>query len=218
MANNIPKAVIFDLDGTIIDTEKYYRRVWPQALEHFGYHPTDEQALALRSLGRPFAPQRLKEWFGEDFDYDMVRNYRKELFEKCIREEGVVLKPGVKELLEYLKEKKITIAIATATDIERTNRYLDMVGIRDYFDKICSAANVKEGKPAPDVYLEACRQLGLAPEACFAVEDAPNGIRSAAAAGCRVIFVPDQTKDEPEVEKLIYAKVERANEIIDLLK
>ena len=217
MQNKPVKAVIFDLDGTIIDTEKYYRRVWPQALEHFGYHPTDEQALELRSLGRPFAPKKLAEWFGEDFDYDAVRSYRKELFEKCIEEEGVKLKPGVKELLEVLREKKITIAIATATDVERTKRYLDMVGIADYFDKICSAANVKEGKPSPDVYIEACRQLGMAPQTCLAVEDAPNGIKAAAAAGCRVVFVPDQTQDEPEAEKLIFAKVATADKIIELL-
>ena len=217
VSNKAPKAVIFDLDGTIIDTEKYYRRVWPQALEHFGYHPTDEQALELRSLGRPFAPMKFKEWFGEDFDYNTVRNYRKILFEKCVEEEGVVLKQGVKELLDELRSRKITIAIATATDVERTKRYLEMVGIADYFDKICSAANVKEGKPSPDVYLEACSQLNLAPEDCFAVEDAPNGIKSAAAAGCRVIFIPDQTQDEPEAEKLIFAKVNTADEIIGLL-
>ena len=66
------KAVIFDLDGTLIDTERYYRIYWPKALEHFGYHLTDEQALALRSLGRPFAPKQFKEWFGEDFDYIKV--------------------------------------------------------------------------------------------------------------------------------------------------
>ncbi|MCQ2526037.1 MAG: HAD family phosphatase [Lachnospiraceae bacterium] len=212
-----PKAVIFDLDGTIIDTEKYYRRVWPQALEHYGYHPTDEQALELRSLGRPFAPKKLKEWFGEDFDYDEVRSYRKELFEKCIQNEGVILKPGVKQLLDELRARNITIAIATATDVERTQRYLEMVGISDYFDKICSAANVKEGKPSPDVYIEACKQLKFDPAACFAVEDAPNGIKSAAAAGCRVIFVPDQTADEPEAEKLVFAKVKTADEIIGLL-
>lgn len=217
MLKKTPKAVIFDLDGTIIDTEKYYRRVWPQALEHFGYHLTDAQVLELRSLGRPFAPKKFKEWFGESFDYDTVRNYRKKLFEQCIKEEGVALKPGIKELLDELRARNITIAIATATDVERTTRYLDMVGITEYFDKICSAANVKEGKPSPDVYIEACKQLKLYPEACFAVEDAPNGIKSAASAGCRVIFVPDQTKDEPDAEKMVFAKVNTADEIIGLL-
>lgn len=212
------KAVIFDLDGTLIDTEKYYRRVWPAALEHFGYHTNEKMALELRSLGRPFAPQKFKEWFGEDFDYNEVREYRKKLFEDCINNEGVKLKPGVIELLKFLKNNGYTIAIATATDVERTLRYLDMVGITDYFDKICSAANVKEGKPSPDVYIEACSQLGIEPEFCMAVEDAPNGIKSAAGAGCKVVFIPDQTKDEPEAEKLIAAKVDRADEIISLFK
>ena len=210
---NVPKAVIFDLDGTLIDTERFYHKVWPEAAEHFGYMMTDEQALQLRSLGRPFAPKKMKEWFGEDFNYDAVRAYRKRLFEQCVSNEGIKLKTGIKELLDFLKEKGVTIAVATATDTERTERYLKAAGVYEYFDKICSAADVKEGKPAPYVYIEACKQLGLMPEECLAVEDAPNGIKSAADAGCRVIFIPDQTQDEPEAEKLCLAKVQTADEI-----
>ena len=71
------KAVIFDLDGTIVDTEKYYRQFWPKAMAELGYTLTDEQALELRSLGRPFAPAKFKEWYGEDFDYWKARNLRK---------------------------------------------------------------------------------------------------------------------------------------------
>ena len=210
-----PKAVIFDLDGTLIDTERFYRKVWPEATEHFGYHLTDEQVLELRSLGRPFAPKKFEEWFGEDFNYDVVRTYRKRLFEQCVSAEGIKVKAGVPELLNFLKGKGVTIAVATATDVERSVRYLKAAGIYKYIDKLCSAADVKEGKPSPYVYEEACKQLGLKPWECLAVEDAPNGIKSAAAAGCRVIFVPDQTEDEPEVEPLCVGKVKTADEIID---
>lgn len=210
-----PKAVIFDLDGTLIDTERFYRKVWPEATEHFGYHLTDEQVLELRSLGRPFAPKKFEEWFGEDFNYDVVRTYRKRLFEQCVSAEGIKVKAGVPELLNFLKGKGVTIAVATATDVERSVRYLKAAGIYKYIDKLCSAADVKEGKPSPYVYEEACKQLGLKPWECLAVEDAPNGIKSAAAAGCRVVFVPDQTDNEPEVEPLCVGKVKTADEIID---
>ena len=212
--NKNPQAVIFDLDGTLIDTERIYQKAWPEATAHFGYTLTKEQVLSLRSLGRPFAPKKMQEWFGEDFDYYEVREYRRGIFEKYLEEEGGVhLKPGVKELLDFLKEKGVTIAVATATDTTRTEKYLRAVGIYDRFDKICSAADAKEGKPMPYVYLEACSQLNLKPEECLAVEDAPNGIKSAASAGCRVIFVPDVTQDEPEAEKLCFAKVTTIDEI-----
>ena len=213
-----PKAVLFDLDGTLIDTEKFYRRCWPQSLAHFGFDMSDEQALTLRSLGRPFAPALMKEWFGESFDYAEVREYRKGLVEEAIRTEGIRVKPGAKELLEYLKEKDIIRAVTTASDVDRTTRFLGSVGLADYFDRFCSAADAPEGKPSPDVYRMACEQLGIDPSDALAVEDAPNGILSAHRAGCRVVFVPDQTKEEPEVEPLCYAKVDSLSDIIDLLE
>ena len=75
------KTIIFDMDGTLIDTEKYYRICWPKALAEFGYIMTDEQALSMRSLGRPFAPRKLQEMFGKELEYTAVRNRRKELVE-----------------------------------------------------------------------------------------------------------------------------------------
>jgi DNA helicase-2/ATP-dependent DNA helicase PcrA len=202
------KAVLFDMDGTLIDTECYYRIFWPKALAEFGFHMTDEQALSMRSLGRPFAPARLREWFGENLDYDAVRERRKKLMEEAIEREGIRVKPGAFELLSFLRERHITAAVVTATDMERTNRYLEQLGLASYFDRVISATMVKEGKPSPDIYLYACEQLGVQPQDCYAVEDSPNGVLSAYRAGCRVIMVPDQTEPDAALQKCLYARVD----------
>lgn len=207
------QAVIFDMDGTLIDTETYYRICWPKALAAFGYHMTDEQALAMRSLGRPFAIAQLKEWFGEELDYAAVRAERKALMEEMLERSGIHLKPGARELLHYLRERHITAAVATATDMERTEKYLKQAGIYDCFDRLISAVMVAEGKPSPDIYLYACSQLGASPENCIAVEDSPNGVWSAYRAGCKVIMVPDQTAPDPELQKCLYAQAESLDKL-----
>ena len=207
------KAVLFDLDGTLIDTERLYQQVWPKTIEHFGFSMTKEQCLKLRSLGRPFAPQQFKEWYGDGFDYAEARAYRKGLFEEIIAKEGIGLKPGAREILEWLKERNILIATATATDEERTTRYLEKVGLLSYFDKICCATMVKEGKPKPDIYLYACEQVGVPRENCIAIEDAPNGVRSASSAGIKTIYIPDTFDDEEEVKGLYYKKLDSLLEL-----
>lgn len=212
------KAVIFDLDGTIVDTEKYYRQFWPKAMAELGYTLTDEQALELRSLGRPFAPAKFKEWYGDDFDYWKARNLRKDMMEEYFDKEGICCKAGAKELLTYLKENGITTAIATASDLERTEKYLNKVGLSDYFDKLISATMVEEGKPSPDIYKYACEQLGLASWQCIAVEDSPNGVLSAFHAGCKVIMVPDQTQPDEELNRYLYKCVDSLEDIITIME
>ena len=212
------RAFIFDMDGTVIDTEKYYLACWPKALAHFGYDVSYEDILSLRSLGRPYAPEHLKKITGDpDCDYWKVRDYRRELVEELVKREGIGLKPGALTLFEELKKRGISRAIATATDEERTARFLEKCGLTGMFDKIICASMVEHGKPAPDIYKLAVQRLGLSSDECVAVEDAPNGIRSAYDAGLKVIMVPDASEPDEELMKLLYARVDRLDDIINLL-
>ncbi len=211
------KAVLFDLDGTLTDTEKYYQKAWPEALRHFGYEVSDDFALEFRSLGRPFAPLRFREMFGEDFDYQAVREYRKLLVEDFIRENGIPLKPGARQILGWLRENGILTALVTANNFGRAERYLKKIDLFDCFDKIICANMVEKGKPAPDIYAYACRELKLDPGETFAVEDSPNGVTSAYLAGCNVIMVPDLTEPDEELSRKLYRRIDELMDIKDLI-
>ena len=211
------KGVISDMDGVILDSEKLYVRFWCEAGKFYGYPFEERHALSIRSMARPFAIERLQGFFGEDFDYDAVRNKRVELMDKYVEQNGIEAKPGAETLLRYLKEKGIKTALATATPADRAEKYLDMVGLLKYFDEICSARMVKNGKPAPDIYLYAAEKLGLPPCKCIALEDSQNGIRSAHAAGCKTIMVPDLDQPTQEIKPLLFDTADGLKDVIRII-
>jgi len=208
------KAVIFDLDGTVLDTEKLLVKYWCMSANEFGFPMEREHALQLRSLARKYAEPLLKEWFGNDCDYMTLRNRRMELMTEHINKYGLETKQGIKELLIYLGENGYKRAVATATDLNRAGGYLKDVGLYDYFDCIISAHQVENGKPKPDVYLYAVSKLGLNPDECIAVEDSPNGVISASDAGCLTIMVPDLTEPDEELKRRLFAVCPSAEGII----
>lgn len=212
------ETIIFDLDGTLIDTEKYFKIFWRQAAADFGYQMSEEQALQLRSLGRPYAPVLLREWFGDTFDYVAVREHRRKIMKAHLDKVGIELKPYAEQALLWLSENGYRAAVATATPAERATEQLRQLGIADYFEEIVSAASLEKGKPAPDVYLYACERLGKSPEACFAVEDSPNGVLSAYAAGLKVIMVPDQTEPDEDLAEKLYACIPSLGELPAVLR
>lgn len=210
-------AVIFDMDGVLIDTEKYLVKYWCQAAKELGFEMKREHALLIRSLAANFAEAKLKELLGEQFDYKAVRSRRKELMSSHIKQYGLEKKRDVDQTLAYLKKKGYKTAVATASDFERTKVYLEQIGIYEKFDKVVCATMVQNGKPMPDIYLYACEQIGEMPENCVAVEDSPNGVLSASLAGLKTIMVPDLTKPDEETKKRIYWQIERLGDLTSLL-
>lgn len=208
---------LFDMDGTLFDTEKYYNRAWKQAISDAGYELPEEEVLKLRSLGRPFAVEQFQRWFIPEVDYWAIRDRRKELMKEFLAGQ-IPLKPAVPETLQFLKEQGYRLAVVTATDPQQAEHNLCTAGIRKCFDAVICATMVERGKPAPDVYTYACHELGVAPKECYAVEDSPNGIRSAYDTGCRVIMIPDLTQPDEETERLLYRKLDTFGSLINILK
>lgn len=208
------KTIFFDMDGTILDTEKHYRRLWVEAARQMGYNMTDEQALSLRSLGRPYAPVRINGFFDDDEAYGKIRARRMELMAEVLQKEGIELKPYAQETLSELQKRGHRLVITTATDESRTEKYLREVGLREYFDTIVCATMIENGKPSPDIYLYAAEQVDLKPEDTYAVEDSPNGVISAYRAGCKTIMIPDQTQPDDELMKCVYKKCDNLKELL----
>ena len=211
------KAVIFDMDGVLIDTEKHYNAAWCQAATEAGFPFTREHALLLRSCEAKEGEKLMQGIFGPSFDYYAIRERRRELVRERLAQYGLEKKPGVEETLRFLRAKGIKTAVATATALDITKSHLTTIGVYDLFDSIVSAKNVAHGKPEPDVYLYACEQIGERPQDCMAVEDSPNGIMAAYRAGLRTVMVPDLTQPDEELTKYLYACVNSLSDLCELV-
>lgn len=212
------KGAIFDMDGLMLDTEKLLVKFWRQAAKEHGFDMTVEHVLGIRSLSRKYAIPHLKGIFGENFDFEAVRSRRIELMNSYIDEYGFEIKKGLFELLDYLKSHNYKIAVATATDLTRATMYLNKAKAFDYFDEIICGDMITHGKPDPDIYLKAAEVLNLAPAECIALEDSPNGIKSAYSAGCKVIMVPDLSQPDDEVLPLLFGVCESLDKVVDVLE
>lgn len=211
------KAVIFDMDGTLLDTEHLFVEYWIKAGQACGWPFERRHGLLLRSCSAPIAEKVLKGIFGAEYDHAPVRTMRKALM-KDVLSGPINAKKGAVWLLNALNEKGIPTACATASDISRASDNLARAGLLPYMKHILSAQNVRHGKPWPDVFLSACQQLGLPPQSCLVVEDSPNGVISAFSAGCQVVMVPDQTQPEDCLLPLLSATVDDLTQIMELLE
>lgn len=207
------EGVLFDMDGVVLDTETLYTRFWIEAAQAFGYNMTWEQSLGMRSLNRERGQIYLEKCFGKGIDYMQLRQERIKRMSAYIDENSVEPKEGIYEILNYLKVHSIPCAITTSSPQQRIKNHLSPLGLYEKFDKICSGYEVKNGKPAPDIYLYGADKIGVNPENCIAVEDSPTGIESAYRANCMSVIVPDL--DEPN-EKTLEMSFAKADTLKDL--
>lgn len=193
------KAVIFDVDGTLLDTERIYMQAWKDAAAELGYEITDELLRKTRAINVKEAARIFESEIGNGFSYDKTRVVRVRIAEEIIQRESPILKPGVTELLAFLQEKRIRLSVASSTHLKGTKEHLSESGILEPFEVVVGGDMVTKGKPNPDIFLKAAELLHLAPEECLVVEDSPAGIRAAHAAGMKAVLVPDQAAITQEI-------------------
>lgn len=195
------KYVVFDMDGVLFDSERLIQRCWKEVGAHYGLPEIGETFLRCVGTTRVHTRRVFHERYPE-FSYDVFQEGCRELFFGEIEETGMPLKPGAREILSHLQERGDGIALASSTRRELVECELKSVDLMRYFDQIVTGDQLERSKPAPDIYLMACRALEVAPEKSWAIEDSYNGIRAAAAAGMKAIMVPDLLPPTREMEVL----------------
>lgn len=192
---NVPlaiAAVIFDMDGLMLDTEPFYKSSWHQTCEELGFHLSDRDYEPY--IGRPTGDcePEIAQWFGPSFPLETFRATWPKRWTEIIEQNGVEQKRGLEDMLTFLEAHGIPKAIATSTSSDYTPFTLRHGRLDpSRFAAIVTRDQVLHGKPAPDLYLEAARRLNQNPAECIAIEDSDAGTLSAAAAGMRAICIPD---------------------------
>jgi HAD superfamily hydrolase (TIGR01509 family) len=209
-------AVILDMDGLMLDTEAISRRVWREAAVELGLAWTDE--IAGRLVGRPEAATRalLEEHFEHRVPALLERAQAR--YRHVLETEGVPKKPGLDDLLAWLRREDIPRAVATSTARTLAEYKLAHAGIRSAFEVVVCGDEFARGKPAPDIFLHAAARLGCAPARCVVLEDSGPGIAAAAAAGMLPILVPDNAEPAPDVRALAGHVVASLDEAAVLLR
>ena len=210
--------VVFDMDGVIFDTETLCHRSWKSLEQEYGLKRLDETFAACIGSTHQKTAQTLKESQGEAFDAEGFLNRASAEIRRLIREEGIPVKPYAKELLVWLRQNHARVALASSTATAIASDELKMAGLYEYFDAVIGGDQAAKSKPEPDIYLHACKCLGVNPQESFGVEDSYNGVRSAAAAGMKVLMVPDRLAPTPEMEKLAYRILPDLGAVKELLE
>ena len=209
-------AVIFDMDGIIFDTERLYIESWKVVAQEYDLNNVTDMAYRIIGVNDIMSRKVFTDYYQGTRDYDQCRKRVSEVFHS--RYDGKIpVKPGVHEILAFLRERNIPVALASSTRIETVQRELKEAGLYQAFDHIIGGDMIKQSKPAPDIFLAAAEKLQEAPENCYVLEDSHNGIRAAAAAGMHPIMVPDLLEVTEEMQELAETVCPTLYEAIDYL-
>ena len=212
------KAVIFDLDGLLLDTEIVAFKVYQELGNRFHFElplPEFMQDFCGRPLRRnvAYCNERFQlPWELDEAVEEVLR------IEKKILDEGVDVMPGARELLSYLKENNYKTCVASSSARERSIKLLEQHGMVQYFDDFVFGPEVERSKPNPDIFLKAAEKVGIAPEYCLVLEDSQAGIQAAHSAGMKVICVPDLKYPTEEYVQMATAVKESLFDVIKYLQ
>ncbi len=193
------KGAIFDMDGLLFDTERLYRDSGREMAARFGQTFTPRFGPALCGTSGQRSLEVIREHYPavdpEAFLAAIVEGVQQRL------KESVPVKPGAVELLAFLQERGVKLAVASSSIREMVVGNLERAGVAAYFSVVASGQDVERGKPEPDIFLLAAKRLGLAPGDCYVFEDGINGCHAGLAAGCKTVMVPDLTPPTDELRE-----------------
>ena len=212
------KALIFDMDGVLFDTERLMKEGWMKAGREMGFTITEEQLRQMRGSSRDRSAALFQKWYHGAVDYDKGRQIRGKYAQDYIEKHSVPEKKGLKELLSFLKEEKIPAAVATSTGRSTASHYWDLAGITSFITASVCGDEVAFCKPEPDIFLKAAQLLQTPPENCLIVEDSINGLKAARAAGGISCMVPDLTPYTEDLLPFCDYVCEDLSRIISLIK
>ena len=205
------RGAIFDMDGTLFDTEKLYRRAWLEAAPEFGEEKNYELPTAISGSNLGEASYRIIRKFYPNIDAKAYLARVLELVNDW-HEKNLELMAGVEEILNFFKTSGVKMAVASSAPVEVIEENLLRANLRGYFEILVGGDKVANGKPAPDIFLLAAKELNLEPNDCYIFEDSLNGIRSAYSSGGAAIMIPDQVQPTEEIKKLCTAIFPNLNE------
>ena len=213
------KAVLFDMDGLMVDTESLSTEAFISSAKAQGYNMTKEETLKVLGFTKANIYQFWIDYFqGTNVDGKKLVDDHYEYIENVLYTVGPGKMPYVEELLKYLRENNYKIAVASSSDTADIKNNLEKTKLEKYIDEIASGAEVENGKPAPDVFLLAAKRLGVDPKDCLILEDSKAGIKAGKASGAMVFMVPDMFTVDKECEDIADRILTNLGEVIEILE